>query len=76
MLPLISPRPFLIISGDSDPRTPQAGVREAARAAEAAYRAGGAADRFEHLVLPDTGHEGTTAGNQAAIARFVRWLQP
>lgn len=76
MLPLIAPRPFLIISGDSDPRTPQAGVREAARAAEAAYRADNAADRFEHRMLPDTGHEETPAGNQAAIDWFVRWLKP
>jgi dienelactone hydrolase len=76
MLPLIAPRPFLIISGDSDPRTPQAGVRLAATAAAAAYRAAGAADQFQHLVLPDTGHEETTAGNQAAIEWFVRWLKP
>jgi dienelactone hydrolase len=76
MLPLSSPRPFLIVSGDSDPRTPQAGVRESARAAEAAYKAAGAADRFEHRVLPDTGHEETAAGNTAAVEWFVRWLKP
>lgn len=76
MLPLISPRPFLIISGDSDPRTPQAGVRLSASAAETAYRSDNAADRFEHRMLPDTGHEETAAGNQAAIEWFVRWLKP
>jgi dienelactone hydrolase len=76
MLPLIAPRPFLIVSGDSDPRTPQAGVRVAVRAAEAAYGVGGASDRFSHLVLPDTGHEETAAGNRASIEWFIRWLKP
>jgi len=76
MLPLVAPRPLLVVSGDSDPRTPQAGVRESARAAEAAYRSGGAADRFELRALPDTGHEETAAGNLAAAEWFVRWLKP
>jgi dienelactone hydrolase len=76
MVPLVAPRPFLIISGDSDPRTPQAGVRETARAAQAAYEAAKAADRFENRVLPDTGHEETPAGNAATVEWFVRWLKP
>jgi dienelactone hydrolase len=76
MVPLIAPRPFLIISGDSDPRTPQAGVREAVRAAEPAYQQARAGDRFSHLILPDTGHEETAAGNQASVEWFVRWLKP
>ena len=41
MLPLIAPRPLLVINGDSDPRTPVAGVKESAAAAERAYQAGG-----------------------------------
>src|ERR671912_1858143 len=38
MLPLIAPRPLLVINGDSDARTPLEGVRESATAAERAYR--------------------------------------
>ena len=34
MLPLIAPRPLLVINGDSDPRTPVAGVRQCIAAAQ------------------------------------------
>ena len=36
MLPLIAPRPLLVINGDSDARTPLPGVQESAAAAERA----------------------------------------
>ena len=76
MLPLIAPRPLLVINGDSDPRTPLEGVREAAAAAEQAYRAAGAADRFALYLQPDTGHAYTDAAQQATLDWFTRWLQP
>ena len=53
MLPLIAPRPLLVINGDSDPRTPVAGVKESAAAAERAYQAAGAADKFVLRILPN-----------------------
>ena len=37
MLALIAPRPVLVINGDSDPRTPLAGVQEAVAAARSRY---------------------------------------
>lgn len=76
MLPLIAPRPLLVINGDSDPRTPLEGVREAAAAAERAYHAAGAADRFALYLQPDTGHAYTDAAQQATLDWFTRWLQP
>ena len=64
MLPLIAPRPLLVVNGDSDALTPLAGVEEAAAAAERAYRSAGAPEKFRLLVQPDTGHE-FTAGRAA-----------
>ena len=76
MLPLIAPRPLLVINGDSDPRTPMAGVRESAAAAERAYTAAGATDKFMLKVIPNLGHEHTPEIEQAALEWFVRWLKP
>lgn len=76
MLPLTAPRPMLVLTGDSDPRTPIAGVRESAAAAERAYKAAGAADRFELRVLPNTGHENTPEFERAMLEWFVKWLKP
>jgi dienelactone hydrolase len=76
MLPLIAPRPLLVLNGDSDPRTPLAGVRESAAAAEKAYKAASAADRFELRLLPNVGHENTPEFERAMVEWFVKWLKP
>ena len=76
MLPLIAPRPLLSINGDRDARTPLEGVRECATAAEGAYRAAGAADRFVLHLQPKTGHAFGEPAQQAAVEWFVRWLKP
>ena len=76
MLPLIAPRPLLVINGDSDPRTPLPGVMECAAAARQAYVAARAKDRFELLIQKNTGHQVTPAARQAALAWFTKWLKP
>jgi dienelactone hydrolase len=76
MLPRIAPRPLLVINGDSDDLTPLPGVHEAATAAEQAYRAAGASDRFRLIIQPNTGHELTPSAQRAAIDWFVKWLKP
>jgi fermentation-respiration switch protein FrsA (DUF1100 family) len=76
MLPLVAPRPLLVINGDSDARTPLAGVQESAAAAERAYRAAGAQDRFVLHIQPRTGHAFTPTAEEAALEWFVRWLRP
>jgi dienelactone hydrolase len=76
MLPLIAPRPLLVINGDSDARTPLPGVRESASAAAEAYRTAGAPERFSLYLQPKTAHEFTDAAQAAAVDWFVRWLQP
>ena len=76
MLPLIAPRPLLVINSDSDPNTPLPGVNEAAAAAEWAYSKAGAADRFVLLIQKNTAHQVKPESEQAAIAWFVKWLKP
>ena len=67
---------MLVINGDSDPRTPMAGVRESAAAAERAYRAAGASEWFVLRVMPNLGHENTPEIDQAMVDWFVKWLKP
>ena len=76
VLPLIAPRPLLAINGDSDARTPLEGVRESAAAAERAYRAAGAPDRFVLHLQPNTGHAFGEPAQQAMVDWFARWLNP
>lgn len=76
MLPLIAPRPLLVINGDSDARTPIGGVRECAAAAQEAYRKAGASDKFELFIQPDAGHEVTPAADERTMQWFIRWLEP
>jgi hypothetical protein len=76
LLPLIAPRPLLVINGDSDPRTPLAGVRESAAAAQRAYRAAGVQERFVLHIQQDAGHEVTPEADAAALDWFVKWLKP
>jgi dienelactone hydrolase len=76
MLRLIAPRPLLVVNGDSDPRSPLGGVREAVAAAERSYAAAGARDKFTFLLEVDAAHEVTREASDAAVNWFVRWLSP
>ncbi len=76
MLALAAPRPFLVIAGDSDPRTPMAGVRECEASARRAYAAAGAPEKFAVQVEENVGHEHTRVFDDSMTEWFVRWLQP
>jgi dienelactone hydrolase len=76
MLPLIAPRPFLAINGDSDDRTPLPGLELCAAAARAAYKAAGAEENFTLTIQPNTGHKANPESVVAARAWLVRHLKP
>jgi dienelactone hydrolase len=76
MLPLIAPRPLLVVNGDSDPRSPLGGVRESIASAERAYAAAGTPDRLILLLEVGVAHEVTPEATRAALQWFVRWLSP
>lgn len=76
MLPLIAPRPLLVINGEVDARTPLAGVQECVSRATAAYQKTGAAEKLVLYIQPKTGHAVTPEARQMAIEWFMRWLKP
>src|SRR6185369_3522968 len=75
MLPLIAPRPLLVINSDSDPNTPLPGVKECAAAAQRAYGKS-KSDRFVLRVQENTAHRVLPESEREAIDWFVRWLKP
>jgi dienelactone hydrolase len=76
MLPLIAPRPLLVINGDSDARTPLAGVLECVSAAQRAYKEAGAEDKFGLYLQPRAGHVFTPTGELVALDWLTVWLAP
>jgi dienelactone hydrolase len=76
VLQLIAPRPLLVINGDSDPRTPLAGVQESVDAARRAYSALGANDKLGLYLQPNAGHVFTPVAELVMADWFVKWLAP
>jgi predicted esterase len=76
MLPLIAPRPLMVINGDSDSLTPLPGVMLAANSASEAYAKAGAKEKFVLRVQKNTGHSVNGDSLRAAIEWFVSWLKP
>lgn len=75
MLPLIAPRPLLVMNGELDDRTPLPGVMEACEAARKAYQAVGAEEKFELRIQKQTGHKVTEESLKGAIEWLVRALR-
>ncbi len=76
MLALIAPRPVLVINGDSDPRTPLAGVQEAVAAARPVYRTMGVEDKLGLYLQPNAGHVFTPVAELVMADWFAKWLSP
>jgi dienelactone hydrolase len=76
MLALAAPRPVLVINGDSDPRTPLAGVEEAVATARTAYTKAGAEDKLGLYLQPNAGHVFTRVAELVMADWFVKWLKP
>jgi fermentation-respiration switch protein FrsA (DUF1100 family) len=76
MLPLVAPRPLMVINGDSDSLTPLPGVTLAANSASEAYAKAAAKDKFVLRVQKNTGHSVNGDSFRAAIDWFVTWLKP
>ena len=76
MLPLIAPRPLLVVNADSDANTPIAGVRLAVEAARPYYLAANAGDRLQLMIEMNTPHAVNPDARDAALAWFTNWLKP
>jgi dienelactone hydrolase len=75
LLPLIAPRPLLVLNGEEDPLVPIEAARLAADSARRAYKAAGVPERFRFDVAPDTAHTITTDQRRLALDWFDRWLK-
>mmetsp|Transcript_53183 Transcript_53183/g.168877 ORF Transcript_53183/g.168877 Transcript_53183/m.168877 type:complete len:457 (+) Transcript_53183:253-1623(+) len=73
-LPLVAPRPMLVVNGREDPRCPVGGLDEAFAPAKEAYRALGCPERFSALLEWGVGHEATPTMEAAAVDWLSRWL--
>ena len=76
MLSLIAPRPVLVINGDSDARTPLAGVQEAVATARRAYSGAGAEEKLGLYLQPNAGHVFTRVAELVMADWFDKWLAP
>jgi len=76
MLPLIAPRPLLVVNGDSDPRTPLPGVMECVASAQRAYAAAGASEKVALYLQPHAGHVFTPTAELVALDWLVNWMKP
>jgi dienelactone hydrolase/lysophospholipase L1-like esterase len=76
VLALISPRPFLALTGELDAGSPADGVRALERAVGGTYRTVGAGDRFRSVLYPEVGHAYTPEMRAEMLAWFGRWLKP
>jgi dienelactone hydrolase len=75
LLPLIAPRPLLVLNGEKDPLVPVEAARLAAESARRAYAAAGVPERFRFEVAPGVGHAFTDAERRLALDWFDRWLK-
>jgi dienelactone hydrolase len=75
-LPLIAPRPLLVINSDNDPHTPIAGVYLATTAAQSAYHRAQLDDHFSLIIQHNAGHQVLLSSQRAVIEFFTKWLMP
>ncbi|HEY3761292.1 MAG TPA: dienelactone hydrolase family protein [Verrucomicrobiae bacterium] len=76
MLPLIAPRPLLVINSDLDPHCPLPGVEECIAATQPAYHADKADDHLGVIIQKNSRHQVRPESEQAMIDWFVKWLKP
>ena len=73
-LPLIAPRPLLVVNGDSDDHTPLPGVEHCGEAAKRAYAAAGVPEHFQLIIQEHTAHKVNPASDDAMLEWFAKWL--
>lgn len=76
MLTIIAPRPLLVCNGEIDDKTPLEGLKLAADAATAAYKAANAEEKFKFIVQENQGHTVTKESINVIIDWFTKWLAP
>uniref|UniRef100_A0A0D9WM83 Peptidase S9 prolyl oligopeptidase catalytic domain-containing protein n=1 Tax=Leersia perrieri TaxID=77586 RepID=A0A0D9WM83_9ORYZ len=73
-VPMIAPRPMLLLNGAEDPRCPVSGLKEPVSRAAKAYEEVGSADKFKFIAEPGIGHQMTINMVKEASDWFDRFL--
>ncbi|XXG55844.1 hypothetical protein AAC387_Pa03g3415 [Persea americana] len=74
-LPIIAPRPLLIVNGAEDPRCPMAGLEIPVSRAIEAYREADCPEKFKFIAQPGIGHEMTPLMVKEASDWFDKFLK-
>ena len=76
MMPLIAPRPLLIVNSDGDNHCPLPGVMECIATTQSAYHAAQADDHLKVIIQRNSGDQVKPESGQAMIDWLVKWLKP
>ena len=71
---LIAPRPFLVLTGDSDKGSPLSGMRVLEEKLDAVYSLYGEKEHFKSIIYPNTGHVFTDEMKIEMLRWFDRYL--
>ncbi|KAI3781543.1 hypothetical protein L2E82_11560 [Cichorium intybus] len=75
-LPLIAPRPLLILNGEQDSRCPMAGLNDTISRTQKAFEDAQCLDNFKVIVEDGIGHEMTSSMAKEASDWFDKFLKP
>jgi dienelactone hydrolase len=75
VLALLAPRPFLALTGDSDPGSPMEGMRKLELILSRFYALYGQSGAFRNVIYPRTGHVYSDHMKQAMLEWFDRCLR-
>jgi dienelactone hydrolase len=75
VLGLMAPRPFLALTGDSDPTSPPDGIHILEKKLDRIYGLYNARDKFRSVVYPGVDHTYTPEEKSEMAAWFARWLK-
>ena len=75
MLPLIAPRPLLVINGEKDDRTPGPGLELCVNATRKAYQSANASHNFAFWLQPNVAHAVTPESERDAIDWLIEKLK-
>ncbi|MEO8764497.1 MAG: alpha/beta hydrolase family protein [Ginsengibacter sp.] len=72
---LIAPRPFLVLTGDSDPGSPISGMKTLERKLNAVYSLYTKNENFKSIIYPNTGHVYTDDMKNEMVDWFDKYLR-
>ncbi|KAI3514845.1 hypothetical protein L1887_13591 [Cichorium endivia] len=75
-VPLIAPRPLLILNGEQDPRCPMAGLNDTISITHKAFEDAQCSDNFKVIAEGGIGHEMTSSMVKEASDWFDKFLKP